>query len=266
LCLLKASAPLQSPYEFLRYILTTFSFFRSLRAICIFICSALLSACATSPNPASVAGTVNFGEQPTNYKQIVKNYLDHKREGTNLDLDKVDFLNEPNKYIDQSFMQEKFGYRVCALIPTDNNEDMLTHFFLINNGKVIKHAYDTGMISLSNRFCNTTMLTSERRVNNSAVAVTPVNPVDEHGFKYITCQTKSDEIFFAFSPEKKQLLQQEGGKQIAKFDIQQLSETFIVATNKDSQISINRISGTMLFKTKKMESKSHCELTSQQRF
>lgn len=216
--------------------------------------------------PTSTAGSVNFGEQPTNYKQIVKNYLDHKRKGTSLDLEKVDFLNEPNKYIYQRFTQEKFGYRVCALVPTDSMEELRAHFFLINNGKVIKHAYDSGMISLSNKFCNTVMLTSERRTNNTAVAATPVKPVDERGFKYITCQAKNDEIFFAFSPEKKQLLQQEDGKQVAKFDIQQLSDTFIVAANKDSRISINRISGTMLYKTKEVESKSHCELTSQQRF
>ena len=243
--------------------MTTFTVLKTSRTICVLICLALLSACATSPKSPSIAGKVNFGENPTNYKQIVKTYFEKKQNGVSLDLDKVHFLNEPNKYIYEQFTQEKFGYRVCALIPNESMEDLRSHFFLIKDGKVIKHAYDSGMISLANKFCNTVMLSAER-VNNKPVAVAA--PVSESGFKYISCQAQNNETLFAFSPEKKQLLQQSDGKQIAKFDIQELSETFIVATNKDSRISINRISGTMLSKTKGIESKSHCELSSQQRF
>lgn len=247
--------------------MTTFSLLKPRIAICIVVCLGFLSSCASSPKSPSAVESVSFGEQPTNYKQIVKTYLDKKRNGVALGLDKIDFLNEPNKYIYERFTQEEFGYRVCALIPNENMEGLRSHFFLIKNGKIIKHAYDSGMISLSNKFCNTVMLSSERRVKATPVVTTAVaKPVDEGGFKYISCQAKNNELLFTFNPEKKQLSQQNDGKQLAKFDIQTLSETFIVATNADSRVSINRISGTMLYQTNGIESKAQCELTSKQRF
>ncbi|MDE0925806.1 MAG: hypothetical protein OR997_01775 [Methylophilaceae bacterium] len=181
-------------------------------------------------------------------------------------MENIDFLNEPNKYIYERFTQEQFGYRVCALIPNENMDGIRSHFFLIKNGKVIKHAYDSGMISLSDKFCNTVMLASERKVK-ALPTVTPVatKAVDEAGFKYISCQSKNNELLFAFNPERKELLQQNDGKQVAKFDIQTLSETFIVATTIDSQVSINRISGSMQYQTRGIESKAQCVLTSKQR-
>ncbi len=228
----------------------------------------MLSACATFSNAPSEAGSVSFGERPENYKEIVKTYMEKRKKGTKLDLDKVHFLNEPNKYVYERLTQEKFGYRVCALIPVPALNKLRSHFFLINDGKVIKHLYDSGLVSLSRKFCDTEMLALETKVKAAPVTAAPVAtpPVDEHGFKYISCEVRDNEIFFAFSPEKQKLLQQSDGKQIAEFDIQQLSETFIVATTADIRVSINRISGTIKHQTKGVESKGHCELTSKQRF
>ncbi len=254
-------------------ILTTSSLFKTTPTACLFICLGLLSACASTPKSTSGVDSVSFGEQPANYKKIVKTYLDKKRNGVALDLNKVDFLNNPNKYIYERFTQEEFGYRVCALVPDTNMKAVRSHFFLINNGKVVKHAYDSGMIPLSNKFCNIEMLALERSVKPTPALVVPViaapiivNAADESGFKYINCQVKDDEIFFAFNPEKQQLLQQGDGKQIAKFDIQELSETYIVATTTDGRVSINRISGTMHYQNKETKLQGHCKLTSQQRF
>lgn len=244
--------------------MTTFPLLKTRLAICLLFCLGMLSACTSAPKSASAVKSISFGEQPSNYKQIVKTYLDKKRSGATLDVEKIDFLNKPNKYIYQRFTQEEFGYRVCALVPNESMEDLRSHFFLIKNGKVIKHAYDSGMISLSKKFCNTVMLTSESRMNPApAIAA---KRVDGQGFKYISCQAKNTELFFAFNPEKKQLLQQNDGKQVAEFDIETLSETFIIATSTDSKVSINRVSGTMLYQTKGTESQAHCELSSQQRF
>jgi ribosomal protein S11 len=110
------------------------------------------------------------------------------------------------------------------------------------------------------------MLASERKVK-ALPTVTPVTAkaVDEAGFKYISCQSKNNELLFAFNPERKELLQQNDGEQVAKFDIQTLSETFIVATTIDSRVSINRISGSMQYQTRGIESKAQCVLTSKQR-
>lgn len=246
--------------------MTTHSLFKIRRITYLLTCLSLLSACATQPKSPLAVESVSFGKQPADYKKIVKTYLDKKRNGSPIGLENIDFLNEPNKYIYERFTQEQFGYRVCALIPNENMDGIRSHFFLIKNGKVIKHAYDSGMISLSDKFCNTVMLASERKVK-ALPAVTPVaaKAVDEAGFKYISCQSKNNELLFAFNPERKELLQQNDGKQVAKFNIQTLSETFIVATTIDSRVSINRISGSMQYQTRGIESKAQCVLTSKQR-
>jgi len=221
-----------------------------------------------SKSPSTTEDSVSFGQEPKAYKQIINTYLEKKRKGKTLNLSKIHFLNEPNKYVFQRLGQEKFGYRVCAVIPFKEVSKLQSHFFLINNGEITKHLYDTGLISLSSKFCNSELLALEEKVKAKTSPTTAVvtTPVDKNGFKFISCTAKDSEMFFAFNPEKQQLLQQYDGKQIAAYDIQKLSETYIVATTKDSRVSINRISGAMIVQTKGKESKANCELTSKQRF
>ena len=243
-------------------ILTTFSLLKALRAVCLFIFLGFLSACATTSDPSSV-DKVSFGEQPADYKNIVKTYLEKNPAETPLNLERIDFLNEPNKFIYESFTQEKFGYRVCALIDTQNSRGLRAHFFLVNNRKVIEHLHDLGLLRLSKEICDVDMLISESRM---AKATVEAEVVHQNGFKYITCQVSDNEVFFAFNSEKRQLLKQYDGKQVAVFNIEQLTETYIVATSTDSRISINRVSGTMLDQTNGIESQAVCELSSKQRF
>lgn len=248
--------------------LTTFNFLKLRLAFCFLICLSLLFGCATPAKSPETLGGVSFGEKPTNYKKIVKNYIDKKRKGKQLDLSKVHFLNEPNKYVFERLAQEEFGYRVCTLIPIENVNKLRSHFFLIKNGKVIKHLYDSGLISLSRKFCDTELLALEGRSKEASAAtnIAMTNTVDENVFKYISCHGKDNTFFFAFNPEKQQLLQLHDGNQIAAFDIQKLSETYIIASTQDSRISINRISGAMIFQGKDKELNGNCELTSKQRF
>lgn len=249
--------------------MTTFSILKTLRAAGIIICLIFLSACATNSKPSSV-DNVSFGKQPTDYENIVKTYLEKRTTKTPLDIDGIEFLNEPNKFIYESFTQEKFGYRVCTLINTRNNSGLRAHFFLVNNDKVIEHEYDLGLLSLSKKICDVDMLTSNNRAVNAAVATTAavavVAVVDENGFKYITCQTNDMPLFYAFNSEKRQLLQQHDGKQVAMFDIEELTETYIVATSTESRMSINRVTGKLLEQTNGVESEAVCELSSEQRF
>jgi hypothetical protein len=242
--------------------LTTFSLLKPLRAVCLFICLGFLSACVTNSKPSS-ANNVSFGEQPADYKSIVKTYLEKNPEKIPLDLERIDFLNEPNKFIYETFTQEKFGYRVCTMINTKSARGLRAHFFLVNNGKVIKHLQDLGLVPLSKDICDIDVLSSNSRMAKAAVVP---EVVDENGFKYITCQVNDNETFFAFNSEKRQLLKQYDGKQLAVFDIEQLTDTYIVATSADSRISINRVSGTMLDQTNGIETQALCELSSKQRF
>lgn len=236
--------------------------------VCLFICIGLLAGCSTSPKSPDSVESVSFGQRPTNYKEIIKDFIEKKQKIDNLDLSKVHFLNEPNKYVYEQLTKETFGYRVCTLIPVREANKLRSHFFLIKNGQVIKHLYDSGLISLSKKFCNTELLALEGSAKKAPnpTSATITTPVDTNGFKYISCQGENNEIFFAFNPEKQQLLQRHDGKQIAEFDIQKLSDIDIVAKTKDSRISINRISGAMILDAAGKISKASCELTSKQRF
>lgn len=242
---------------------------KALRTSLLILSMGLISACATTSNSSS-AGDVSFGEQPENYKEIVAEFLKKKPTRTPLDIDNIEFLNEPNKFIFDQLIQEQFGYRACALVATQNAKQsrdfrsLRAHFFLINNGKVIQHLHDSGIVSLSDKFCNVQMLAQESRIANAHLAAAEV--VDEHGFKYITCQTSSKEVFFAFNSDKQQLIQQHDGETVAQFDITELTDTYIVAEAPEHRISINRASGTLLHQHNGTEHQASCELSSQRKF
>ncbi|MFT7235835.1 MAG: hypothetical protein ACI9QV_001421 [Methylophagaceae bacterium] len=237
---------------------------RALRTSLLITAIGLLSACATTSSPSSV-GSVNFGENPENYQEVVKEFLKKQPARTPLNLDKIEFLNVPNKFIFDQFSQEKFGYRACTLVHTDDARGLRAHFFLINNGEVVQHLHDSGIVTLSDKFCNIEMLALEKRASMPAVAA-PQEIVDENGFKYITCQTVTKEVFFAFNSAKNQLIQQHDGQTIAQFDITKISDTFIVAEAEGHRISINRVSGSLLHQTNETEHQASCELTSQGKF
>jgi hypothetical protein len=253
--------------------LTHFLSIKTLRTSILIAAISLISACATTPTPSS-AGNVSFGEYPENYQEIVKDFL--KKNATKsrspVDLNSIEFLNEPNKFIFEpmQFSSEKFGYRACALVGKQNARQARTlsslkaHFFLINDGKVIQHLQDSGLIALSAKFCEVQLLAQAKRLTSPAVAQQEI--VDEHGFKYITCQATNKEVFFAFNPEKHQLIQQHDAKTIAQFDITELTDTFIVAESDGHRISINRASGTLLHQHGGNESQASCELTTQRKF
>ncbi len=236
-----------------------------IRYFFVLIMAGLLSACATTPNPTT-AGNVSFGAYPDNYKQIVKSYLETKNMRTPLDLEKMEFINEPNKFIFSQINREKFGYRSCVLIGTQDAREfrsLRAHFFLINDGKVVEHLHDSGLVKLSDKFCNVQMLALETRAERTAEQ----QQVDEHGFKYIVCHDDQQEHFYAFNPENRQLIQQHDAQIVAKFNIDELSDSYIVAHGDNGvRISINRVSGTMLKQHNGQESASSCELSSKQKF
>lgn len=240
--------------------LTTSSLLKTIRNCSVILSAVLLSACASTP-AVSTAGSVSFGAYPDNYKEIVTDYLSKKPTRQPLDLGQIEFLNEPNKFIFSQINREKFGYRVCSLIKTQDARDLRSHFFLINDGKVTQHLHDSGLVPLSDKFCNVQMLALENRV------ATPVEAkVDEHGFKYIVCHADGQEKFFALNPEAHTLLEQHDAQTVATYDVDEISDTFIVATGNDARLSVNRVSGTMLVQSQGMESQSSCDLTSKHRF
>ena len=251
--------------------MTHFLSIKALRTSILIATLSVISACATTPAPSS-AGNVSFGEYPENYQEIVKDFLKNKPTRSPINLNSIEFLNEPNKFIFEpmQFSSERFGYRACALVGRKNARvsrtisSLKAHFFLINNGKVIHHLQDTGLVSLSTKFCEVQLLAQAKRLASPAVAQQEI--VDEHGFKYVTCRTTSKEVFFAFNPEKQQLIQQYDANTIAQFNITKLTDTFIVAQSEGHRISINRASGKLLHQHDGNETQASCELTSQRKF
>ncbi len=242
--------------------LTTSSLIKSVRNCSVILFAALLSACASTP-PASTAGSVNFGTYPDNYQEIVTEYLAKKPTRQPLDLTRIQFLNEPNKFIFSQINREKFGYRICAQVPTKNAVELRSHFFLVNDGKVTEHLHDSGLIRLSSQFCNVQMMAIEQR----EAVIAEKEQLDEHGFKYIVCHGDDQETFYAFSPTKNKLIQKHDANVVAEYDISELSESYIVANgNNGARMSINRISGTMIKHQNNQEATSSCALTSQQKF
>tara|TARA_R110002111_G_scaffold109121_14_gene167949 strand:- start:263 stop:982 length:720 start_codon:yes stop_codon:yes gene_type:complete len=233
--------------------------FKMLRATFIIMGLSILSACATISDPAS-ATNANYGEYPENYKQVINEFL-KQQPTTTLNLDNIEYLNKPNKFFYEHMAHEKAGYRACTLIHTNDKKGLRAHFFLINNGQIVEHLYDSGAIALPNKFCNVQMLALENKAANNTPAV------DENGFKYLTCNAADGkEVFFALNPEKHQLVQQHDGQVVANFDITKLSDTFIVAVAEHHRISINRVSGTLLHQHNGTEAHAQCKLTSKQGF
>ncbi len=237
---------------------------KTLRAGLALAAFGLLSACASTPNSSSMS-SADFGEFPDNYQTIVKNYLSQNQENTRipLNVDGIEFLNEPNKFVFDQFSTTKTGYRVCTVVPTKLAYNFRSHFFLVNDGKVTAHLHDAGLLDLSDKFCNVERLALERKATNSHAVATTAN---NGSLKYITCQAGKDEVFFAFDPKKELLTQQSNGNNVAQFDVTELSDTFIVAEANSHRISINRISGTLIHSHNGAETQASCVLKGQQQF
>ncbi len=240
--------------------MTNLLLLKTIRATVLLIGLGVLSGCATIADPSSVNG-VDYGEYPENYKQVVTQFMKQQQVTAPLNLDKIEFLNEPSKFLYDHMAHQKAGYRSCTLIHTNNEKGLRAHFFLINNGQIVEHLYDSGVIALPSKFCDVQMLALESKVAHSPATV------DENGFKYLTCNTATgNEVFFAMNPGKHQLQQQHNGEVIANFNITKLTDTFIVAEADQHHISINRVSGTLLHKHNGSEAQAQCKLSSQQGF
>ena len=240
------------------------------RALLVMV-AVLLTACTTVPTTEDEHA--DYGPFPEDYQAIAKAYIQDQPTRLPLDTSTARFLNAPNKFIyNQLGRQNIYGYRVCLLVNTADSRQTQSNFLLIKDNKVITHLHDSGLIGLSDKFCNVQMLTLDTNQAAVAAAATvaaaaPVAAVDIHGFKYIVCRSNGEEKFFAFNAEKHQLLEERDGHVVTTLAMEQLSDTFIVATVANNiRISINRVSGTMRYQHAGTESAGSCELTSQQKF
>ena len=227
----------------------------------------LLTACASTRAPTDVENA-DYGPYPEDYQKIAIAHFKTLTRRKALDSSKAQFLNAPNKFIYTQFGRpDKYGYRVCVLVSAQGGREMKSNFLLIKNDQVVKHLYDSGMVKLPDEFCNLQMSATNTKTAVIAAEAAPEAAVDMRGFKYIVCRANGNEIFFAFNAEKHQLQEERDGRVVTTLAMEQLSDTFIIATGENNaRVSINRVSGTMFYQSAGTESEGSCELTSRQKF
>ena len=81
----------------------------------------VLSSCSKIPVPSIISPSennnvlpVSFGEEPTNYQKILKDYLIDNLE--NSKTAKIEFINAPSKISIDHLGNNYIGYRVCLSI------------------------------------------------------------------------------------------------------------------------------------------------------
>tara|TARA_X000000950_G_scaffold135877_1_gene169029 strand:- start:261 stop:1139 length:879 start_codon:yes stop_codon:yes gene_type:complete len=121
----------------------------------------LLSSCSNIPAPSLISPSenrnvqqVSFGEEPTNYQKILKDYLINNLE--NSKTAKIEFINVPSKISIDHLGSNYVGYRVCLSVNQKRGEHYLgyrNHFFLISNSKVSLHLYDSGLLTIPFEYC-----------------------------------------------------------------------------------------------------------------
>ncbi len=121
----------------------------------------LLSSCGKIPAPALFSPSenynvqkVSFGEEPSNYQKILKDYLINTLE--NSKTAKIEFINAPSKISIDHLGSNYVGYRVCLSINQKRGDYYIgyrNHFFLINNNEVSLHLYDSGLLTIPFEYC-----------------------------------------------------------------------------------------------------------------
>jgi hypothetical protein len=132
-----------------------------MRIYSFFLFLILLSSCSKIPVPSIISPSentnvqpVSFGEEPTNYQKILKDFLINNLE--NSKTARIEFINAPSKISINHLGNNYVGYRVCLSINQKRGEYYLgykNHFFLINKNEVSLHLYDSGLLTIPFEYC-----------------------------------------------------------------------------------------------------------------
>lgn len=104
-----------------------------------------LTSCASMPTQQELA-SADYGGYPDNYEQIIKTYLEPLLK----DPYSAEYrhLKGPEKQWASIVAQSNYGYGVCYMINAKNSFGGFigykTHHFLIHDGVVVQHVYESG--------------------------------------------------------------------------------------------------------------------------
>ena len=97
----------------------------------------------------------SYGLYPQEYKTILKNYLMNKLPYP--DDARVEFVNKPGKLSINQLGNTYTGYRVCLSINARNQKNIFTgyktHLFIIKDGVVSLHLFDSGLLKIPFELC-----------------------------------------------------------------------------------------------------------------
>lgn len=112
----------------------------------VMMCAILfLTSCATMPTQQELA-SADYGRYPDNYEQTIKTYLEPILKDPSSA--QYRYLKGPEKKWTRIVTQSNYGYRVCYMINAKNSfggfTGYKTHYFLIRDGVVVQHVYESG--------------------------------------------------------------------------------------------------------------------------
>ena len=279
----------------------------------------VISSCGKLPSPSILSPSenmstqkVSYGEEPSAYQNILKNYLIANLE--NYQIAKVEFINKPSKLSINHLGDNYSGYRVCLSINEKKGpyyKGYRNHFFLINNNKVDLHLYDSGLLTIPFEYCvsrdssneisvesmDSIELTSkdsnsykklkneldklkkenddlkkldkdssesnQKDIESLAKTETSKEAYNNKDNIYISCIFDDKSTTYIFNAGT------ETFKLINKLDtisyIVSFNDAYIVATNENLELTINRVTGKASLENKTLE-KGLCSLTNKRKF
>lgn len=231
----------------------------------------------------------SYGEYPNNYQKILKKFLQEKiinhRDAM------VDFINVPSQISINQLGNEFTGYRICLSVNAKNRKSVYTgyktHLFVINNGKVVLHLFDSGLLKIPFSLCvdrdeskaiylddipDTEITIDEMDEKITIDKMDKIDPLKEKINKhkmddiYILCKLNNVERTFVFNEYKTSLSESIGIDEV-EFDNIKFSTTHIFGIRSNEEILINRISGSVTStKSKTSIDTGSCELLNSKKF
>ena len=253
----------------------------------------ILTGCAKSliPMPISVmpernterVSSESYGDYPYKYQKIVKDFL--QKNLLNHEDAKVEFINKPSKISVTQMGTDYNGYRLCLSINSRNGKSIYsgykTHLFLINNSEVKLHLFDSGLLKIPFELCvdtneSNTLFLNEipdeaeeiplDKMDSIDLTDEPITKTVDKSNIYILCQLNDMERTFYFNEFDRKFVESEGINELLLNGIK-FSNTHILGYNKNEEILINRVSGSVIITQDTSDpEKGNCSLLDRKKF
>ncbi len=228
-------------------------------------------------NP-NIQSNQSYGTYPKEYKTILKDYLMNTLPYP--DDARVEFVNKPGKLSINQLGNTYTGYRVCLSINARNQKNIFTgyktHLFIINEGKIKLHLYDSGLLKIPFELCIEGNDTKSILIDDIDEDAT-IDEMDKETIRnkpnqkviskdiFLSCEIDNAERTFVFNENNQSFYESVGLKNF-DYDVR-FSKTHILASNENSEeILINRVSGTTTFTKENMVTEGKCLLLDQTKF